>query len=120
MLFGCAPLLFAFEPFPLRGRGWFGFVARFGANGRLADQVGQLDARIFAVLQLAAVAFGFNDQLAVIGNPVAHSKSPLIHAAFARQTGEALTYDTLYSELNEFESVVQRFRDAGGHGLNVT
>ncbi|MES2565158.1 MAG: shikimate dehydrogenase [Pseudomonadota bacterium] len=60
------------------------------------------------------------DYYAVIGNPVAHSKSPLIHAAFARQTGEALIYDTLYAELDEFESVVQRFRDTAGCGLNVT
>jgi shikimate dehydrogenase len=60
------------------------------------------------------------DHYAVIGNPVAHSKSPLIHAAFARQTGEVLTYDTLFAERGEFESVVQRFRDAAGRGLNVT
>lgn len=60
------------------------------------------------------------DRYAVIGNPVAHSKSPLIHAAFARQTGEALAYETLYAELNEFESVVRRFRESGGRGLNVT
>jgi shikimate dehydrogenase len=60
------------------------------------------------------------DRYAVIGNPVAHSKSPLIHAAFARQTGEALAYDTLYAEPHEFESVVQRFRESGGRGLNVT
>lgn len=60
------------------------------------------------------------DHYAVIGNPVAHSKSPLIHAVFARQTGEVLTYDTLLAEPGEFESVVRRFQDAAGRGLNVT
>jgi shikimate dehydrogenase len=60
------------------------------------------------------------DQYAVIGNPVAHSKSPLIHAQFARQTGEPIAYGTLYAEIPEFESAVQRFRDEGGRGLNVT
>lgn len=57
---------------------------------------------------------------AVIGNPIAHSKSPRIHAAFARQTGEAIAYEALYAELDAFETGVQRFRDAGGCGLNVT
>jgi shikimate dehydrogenase len=60
------------------------------------------------------------DQYAVIGNPVVHSKSPLIHAAFARQTGQDLSYVALDSALEEFEAVVERFRAAGGRGLNVT
>lgn len=60
------------------------------------------------------------DQYAVIGNPVAHSKSPLIHAAFARQTGHDLTYVALPAEAREFEAVVERFRGEGGRGLNVT
>ena len=60
------------------------------------------------------------DRYAVIGNPVAHSKSPLIHAEFARQTGEALVYEKLHAELPAFEEVVKRFGEEGGRGLNVT
>jgi shikimate dehydrogenase len=60
------------------------------------------------------------NRYAVIGNPVAHSKSPIIHTAFARQTGQALSYGALYSELPDFEAAVKRFRDEGGRGLNVT
>jgi shikimate dehydrogenase len=60
------------------------------------------------------------DRYAVIGNPVAHSKSPRIHAEFARQTGEAISYEKMYAELPDFEAAVQRFRDQGGRGLNVT
>jgi shikimate dehydrogenase len=60
------------------------------------------------------------DRYAVIGNPVAHSKSPIIHAEFARQTGQALSYGALYSEVPDFEAAVKRFRDEGGRGLNVT
>ena len=57
---------------------------------------------------------------AVIGNPVAHSKSPLIHAEFARQTGERLSYGFLHAELDDFEDAIRRFRLSGGRGLNVT
>jgi shikimate dehydrogenase len=60
------------------------------------------------------------DRYAVIGNPVEHSKSPLIHAEFARQTGQPISYAKLYSELADFEATVQRFRDEGGRGANVT
>lgn len=60
------------------------------------------------------------DRYAVIGNPIAHSKSPRIHALFAEQTGEDLTYEALLAPLDDFAGIVQRFRDAGGKGLNVT
>jgi shikimate dehydrogenase len=60
------------------------------------------------------------DRYAVIGNPVAHSKSPRIHAEFARQTGQDISYGKLHAELEDFEAAVQRFRDEGGRGLNVT
>jgi shikimate dehydrogenase len=60
------------------------------------------------------------DHYAVIGNPVAHSKSPWIHATFAEQTGEALVYTTLLAGVGEFSQAVDAFRAAGGRGLNVT
>jgi shikimate dehydrogenase len=60
------------------------------------------------------------DLYAVIGNPVAHSKSPFIHSEFARQTGEPVSYGLLYAEISDFESAMQRFREQGGRGLNVT
>jgi shikimate dehydrogenase len=60
------------------------------------------------------------DRYAVIGHPVAHSKSPLIHAAFARQTGEQLSYEALLAPLDGFAAAVEAFRRAGGLGMNVT
>ncbi len=56
----------------------------------------------------------------VIGHPVAHSLSPQIHAAFARQTGVALTYERLLAPLDGFVTTARRFFDGGGLGLNVT
>ena len=60
------------------------------------------------------------DQYAVIGNPIAHSLSPRIHGLFAAQTGQAISYRTLFSPLDEFSDTVEAFRQAGGRGLNVT
>jgi shikimate dehydrogenase len=60
------------------------------------------------------------DRYAVIGNPVAHSKSPFIHAEFARQTGQDLVYERILAPLEGFSSAVQDFRAEGGKGLNVT
>lgn len=60
------------------------------------------------------------DRYVVIGNPVAHSKSPQIHAAFARQTGEAIAYERLLAPLTAFEATVREFAAAGGCGANVT
>jgi len=57
---------------------------------------------------------------AVIGNPVAHSRSPAIHAQFGIQTGIALRYDAIASPLDRFEATVRGFFDQGGAGLNVT
>ncbi len=60
------------------------------------------------------------DCYAVMGNPVAHSKSPDIHAAFAKQTGQMLRYVRLLAPLDGFEASVRDFVEQGGKGLNVT
>jgi shikimate dehydrogenase len=61
-----------------------------------------------------------SDRYAVIGNPVAHSKSPLIHAEFARQTREDVSYTAILAPLDGFRSTVEQFRGEGGKGLNIT
>jgi shikimate dehydrogenase len=60
------------------------------------------------------------DLYAVIGNPVAHSKSPQIHDAFARQTGQNLTYERLLAPTRGFMVTVAAFHARGGRGVNVT
>jgi len=60
------------------------------------------------------------DRYAVVGNPIAHSRSPAIHARFAAQTGQDLRYEALLAPLDGFEQVVRDFAAAGGRGLNVT
>ena len=60
------------------------------------------------------------DHYAVIGNPVEHSLSPIIHAQFAEQTQQALDYVKLYAELDQFEQVVSDFVQRGGRGANIT
>ena len=60
------------------------------------------------------------DRYAVIGNPIAHSKSPQIHAEFARQTGQDLSYERILAPLDAFARTVDRFASEGGRGLNVT
>ncbi|MEB0136722.1 shikimate dehydrogenase [Actimicrobium sp. CCC2.4] len=65
-------------------------------------------------------SFPAADRYAVIGHPVAHSKSPDIHAAFARQTGQILTYEKLLAPLDDFAGSVRALIAAGGRGANVT
>ena len=60
------------------------------------------------------------DHYAVLGNPVAHSQSPFIHARFAEQTGEAIGYDRLLCTAEGFEAAVREFANAGGRGCNIT
>ena len=57
---------------------------------------------------------------AVIGNPIAHSKSPRIHALFAESLGQAIDYDKRLSPLDDFAGELQRFLSEGGAGANVT
>jgi shikimate dehydrogenase len=60
------------------------------------------------------------DRYGLVGHPVEHSRSPLIHTVFARQTGQHLTYELLDCEPKAFETAVRGFGAAGGKGLNVT
>ena len=57
---------------------------------------------------------------AVIGNPIAHSKSPRIHAMFAESLGQIIDYDKRLSPLDDFAGELQRFHSEGGVGANVT
>ena len=60
------------------------------------------------------------DRYAVIGNPIGHSKSPLIHTSFAQATGQDLSYVALEAPLGGFSARIDAFRREGGRGLNVT
>ncbi|MDP1765925.1 MAG: shikimate dehydrogenase [Methylotenera sp.] len=60
------------------------------------------------------------DQYAVIGNPIAHSKSPLIHEAFARQTGQDMCYERILAPLDSFDVTVRELIKQGYKGVNVT
>lgn len=60
------------------------------------------------------------DRYVVVGNPIAHSKSPVIHARFAEQTGQHLSYERLQAPVDGFADTVRTFIEAGGRGANVT
>ena len=60
------------------------------------------------------------DRYGLVGQPVEHSRSPLIHTVFARQTGQRMTYELIEAEPSEFETAVRGFGAAGGKGLNIT
>ena len=60
------------------------------------------------------------DRYAVVGNPVAHSRSPQIHQAFAEATGQRMTYERVLAPLGGFAEALEGFASAGGLGVNVT
>ena len=62
------------------------------------------------------------DRYAVIGHPIAHSKSPLIHGLFAQATQQDMTYEAIDGGAGDggFMRALAAFRAAGGLGLNVT
>jgi shikimate dehydrogenase len=60
------------------------------------------------------------DRYAVLGNPIAHSRSPAIHNAFAAATGQTLSYVWIEPPVDGFAATLQAFADAGGQGCNVT
>lgn len=57
---------------------------------------------------------------AVIGNPIAHSKSPQIHSAFAQQEGVVIDYQRILSSEEDFIVTVNKFKQHDGSGVNVT
>ena len=61
-----------------------------------------------------------SDRYAVIGNPVGHSKSPLIHASFALACAQDISYSTIEPPVTGFANAVREFRASGAHGMNVT
>ena len=61
-----------------------------------------------------------SDLYAVFGNPIAHSKSPQIHSAFAEQTGQQLSYSAQLVPVDGFREAAERFFADGGRGLNIT
>ncbi len=60
------------------------------------------------------------DKYAVIGNPINHSKSPLIHSMFAQQTSQDISYETIEAPLDGFADTIARLRAEGYKGCNVT
>ena len=60
------------------------------------------------------------DVYAVIGHPIAHSRSPIIHMTFAKQANEAIYYGRIFAQLGEFKQKVTEFFSRGGKGMNIT
>ena len=60
------------------------------------------------------------DRYAIIGHPVAHSKSPLLQQAFAKQTDQSIDYQLIDSPLDDFADTLNKFRESGGKGCSIT
>jgi len=60
------------------------------------------------------------DVYGVVGHPIAHSRSPVIHQFFAEQVKDAIYYGRIFSELDAFKETVTQFFERGGKGLNIT
>ena len=55
-----------------------------------------------------------------MGNPIAHSQSPLIHQTFAQQTDQSLHYQAIQVDTDSFPQALDKFQHEGGKGLNIT
>jgi shikimate dehydrogenase len=60
------------------------------------------------------------DRYGVIGYPVSHSRSPVIHRLFAMQTKQDIQYELLQVSPEKLETAVRQFQRTGGKGLNIT
>ena len=60
------------------------------------------------------------DQYAVVGNPITHSKSPIIHRSFAQQTQQMLEYSAIELPIDNFDSGLRKIQQQGYRGVNVT
>jgi shikimate dehydrogenase len=60
------------------------------------------------------------NQYAVIGNPINHSISPMIHAQFSKEFGLSISYEKILSPIGDLHNTVKKFTDSGGLGFNIT
>ena len=68
----------------------------------------------------AVSAAGTIDRYGVMGYPVSHSRSPIIHRLFALQTGQDLQYELLQVAPDKLDTAIRQFQRTGGKGLNIT
>jgi|TARA_B110000483_G_scaffold28653_1_gene34726 shikimate dehydrogenase len=60
------------------------------------------------------------NKYAVIGNPINHSISPMIHAQFSKEFGLSISYEKILAPIDEFQNTVKKFIDSDGLGFNIT